>query len=35
MQDDGIHPNESAQTILRENVWDTLWAALTAPSEAA
>ena len=24
MQDDGIHPNESAQPILLENVWETI-----------
>jgi len=35
MQQDGIHPNESAQAILLENVWNTLWDALTAMPEAA
>ncbi|MEE4185974.1 MAG: arylesterase [Gammaproteobacteria bacterium] len=35
MQADGIHPNESAQAILLDNVWDTLWATLTARPEAA
>ena len=24
MQDDGIHPNEMAQPILLQNIWDTL-----------
>ena len=24
MQDDGIHPNETAQPILLKNIWDTL-----------
>lgn len=38
MQADGIHPNESAQPILLENVWQTLGPALqayTAVTDAA
>lgn len=35
MQADGIHPNESAQPILLDNVWDALWETLQAEPEAA
>ena len=30
MQDDGIHPNENAQPVLLENVWEVLFPAVQA-----
>lgn len=35
MQADGIHPNEDAQPILLNNVWQVLWPALQERSESS
>jgi acyl-CoA thioesterase I len=35
MQSDGIHPNDQAQAILRDNVWSGLWPLLSESGLAA